>query len=241
MLDLRANPMSRQITLPARNRRLQVVADVELEWSETAQRHRRRQRGWWVITALGVTVALGTGSWILVANVVGGRSTPAASGADKGIPHGPPPTGDPAELAAEQRVYVVTEKLQIISEDDDAYASTAVAPPRLIIYIYRSSAPTTVSERDYRAVVPADIALEFLPALMSLKQTQQLQALVIERTKWLTDHGVEISSLGGSGRGGPYVIGYAERTPPDDSLLRPFEIFGTGTVVFEHMAPGTRY
>lgn len=151
------------------------------------------------------------------------------------------PTGDPAELAAEQRIYLVSEKLQIISEGDDAYASMALAAPESIIYIYRAAAPTTVSERDYRALVPTDIAVQFLPALMSLKQTQQLQALVLERTQWLTDHGVEISSFGGGGFGGPYVIGYAERTPPDNSLLKPFEIFGAGTIVFEHMERGRTY
>lgn len=216
-----------------------IVADVELGSSETRPRVRHRRGTWWVTFALIAAAALGGAGWVLTADPgrsAGHPSLPTYGGKD--VPPGPPPT-NPAEAAAEQRVYVVTEQLQGLTERDVAYESMALAPPKLIIYVYRTTARSSVSEHDYRALVPADIALQFLPALMSYTQEGQLTDLVKARTQWLTDHGVEISFFGGGGRGGPYEIGYAEHNPPDNSLLQPFEIFGPGTVVFQYQARAT--
>ena len=212
---------------------------------QTVHRTHRPQRIARGATTLGVIALLATGSWLIAGNVGKARpSHPAApvttaSGVKIAVPNEAPPNTDPAELAAEQRLDPIAQQLTAIGTQDAALENVWIAPPRLLIQIYRTTAASSVSESTYSAAVPAGIEIEFLPALLSAGQEHQLDTLVESRRQWLADNGITLSQYGGNGRGGPYHVGYSEQTPPDNSLLQPFQIFGADTVVFENLpAPG---
>ena len=188
---------------------------------------RRAIAGW---TAAAVVLI---GSWLVA------TQTATDPPADSCAIHLSAPADSPSQRTADMRVEVVTDKLALLSPHDAAYEGIAVALPKLIICIYRTSAASAVAERDYRALVPTDIELQFEPALLTARQEGQLQALIGQRQQWLIDHGVQVSAYGANGQGGPYFIGYAEWVRPSDALLQPFEIFGRGTVVFKYEAFGS--
>lgn len=127
----------------------------------------------------------------------------------------------------------VADEVRKVGSTDPSFVDLAYLGGRKFV-TYRCNLATPIGDEPYRqAVAASSVQLVFQSAMLCTNQIHRLDQLVMASNMWLTQHGVQTASFGG-GTPGPYVIGYSESSPPSNSLLGRFLIYGPRTVVFKH-------
>ena len=136
-------------------------------------------------------------------------------------------------VTAPRRVHFgkVEHQLEVLGASDPGFSEIEVDAPTNSLIVHLTAA-SHVGHHYYAKAVPGGVRLRFSTALLTQAQKDDLAQRVGQGLPWLRQHGVNTTGWGaGLNPDGPFEIGY-RGTIPDRRLLRRFEIYGPGTVVF---------
>jgi len=183
-----------------------------------------------VMFALGVSIlsqpvaaiASGTAGGDKVAN------TPGPPGVDG--------SGVPASVWAKQHALDgVATQIEATGKADPGYSNVEVDAQSNAITIYLTAQSAQSRRASYEKLIPADVSVNFVPAMLSASQQDTLSAAVMANEATMTSSGITPTAWGVQTLGGPYVITYAPIPGAVTSMAAvqsKFNLFGSGTVVF---------
>jgi hypothetical protein len=172
---------------------------------------------------------LAVGVWLLA----GCASSPRAAVPAKSAPSAVGSRVSSSKSLAPYAQIDVADRIRQVAAKDRSYVDMRLLVGNHFV-IDRCSRGGQTTETTYRDAVAGSAQVSFERATLCADQTAALTRLVTNNQAWLAQNGVQVSAFG-AGTPGPYVIGYSERSRPNDTLLRRFLGYGPGTVIFKHV------
>jgi hypothetical protein len=173
-----------------------------------------------------------------------GQTDPASvAAAPTSRPEPPVPLEPPKGMSQPQllqRLSTASGRIEDLARSKDPYfdiiAVDRNAHGKYVdgLTVYRAAQDPGNLSAAYASVVPHGMTISYAHALLSEAQQNHLSALVGAQAGHLKNLGVHVTTYGGEDfPGGHYRIGYDPAfSKPSPELLRQFEVFGPGTVVF---------
>ena len=157
-----------------------------------------------------------------------GPTTPAP---DKENADQPPTEGQLQTARLVERLDTAIEAVNRRARGDAAFGGVRMDVDNRGIEVFRRSDRGRQAP-NYRADVPSDVSLRVTESMLTDAETKSLHQLVEAKAGWLAENGVTVREWGRDSQEGPFIIGYAGTTQPDDRLLDPFREYGEDTVEF---------